>query len=93
MNFGLSKETLNQIRKIVEENPKYKFKIFGSRVKNTYKRNSDIDIAVFENVSKEDEYKIRVPMINTTTRSLNVANTVNIILYEALRQVGFLNMK
>ena len=41
----------------------------------------------------EDEYKIRVPMINTTTRSLNVANTVNIILYEALRQVGFLNMK
>ena len=59
MNFGLSKETLNQIREIVKENPKYKFKIFGSRAKNTYKKNSDIDIAVFENVSKEDEYKIR----------------------------------
>lgn len=40
-----------------------------------------------------DDFKIRVPMISTTTRSLNVANTVNIILYEALRQVGFLNMK
>lgn len=40
-----------------------------------------------------DDYKIKVPMINTTTRSLNVANTANIILYEALRQVGFLNMK
>ncbi len=41
----------------------------------------------------EDDYKIRIPMINTTTRSLNVANTANIILYEALRQVGFLNMR
>lgn len=41
----------------------------------------------------EDNCKIRVPMINTTTRSLNLANTVNIVLYEALRQNGFLNMK
>lgn len=41
----------------------------------------------------DDNYKIRVPMINTTTRSLNLANTTNIILYEALRQNGFLNMK
>ena len=40
-----------------------------------------------------DKYKIRVPMIESTTRSLNLANTVNIVLYEALRQVGFLNMK
>ena len=38
----------------------------------------------------KDENKIRIPMINTTTRSLNVANTANIVLYEALRQVGFL---
>lgn len=41
----------------------------------------------------EDNCKIRVPMINTTTRSLNLANTANIVLYEALRQNGFLNMK
>ena len=59
MNFGLSEEILKQIKKIVKENQKYKFKIFGSRAKNTYKRTSDIDIAVFENVSREDEYKIR----------------------------------
>lgn len=59
MNFGLSEEILEQIKKIVNENPKYKFKIFGSRAKNTYKRTSDIDIAVFENVRREDEYKIR----------------------------------
>lgn len=41
----------------------------------------------------DDKFKIRVPMIKTTTRSLNVSNTANIILYEALRQIGFLNMK
>ena len=35
---------------------------------------------------------IKVPMINTTTRSLNLSNTVAIIAYEALRQIGFPNM-
>ncbi len=59
MEFGLSEEIVNKIKKIVKENPKYNFKIFGSRAKNTYKNTSDIDIAIFENVSKEDEYKIR----------------------------------
>ena len=59
MEFGLSEEIVNKIKKIVKENPKYNFKIFGSRAKNTYKNTSDINIAFFENVSKEDEYKIR----------------------------------
>ena len=59
MKFGLNEEIFNKIEEIVKENRKYKFKIFGSRAKNTYKNTSDIDIAVFKNVSKEDEYKIR----------------------------------
>lgn len=59
MDFGLPKEVLEQIKEVVNKNKKYKFKIFGSRAKNTYKKTSDIDIAVFENVNKEDEYKIR----------------------------------
>lgn len=59
MKFGLSEEVYNKIKEIVENNSKYKFKIFGSRAKNTYKDTSDIDIAVFENVPKKDEYKIR----------------------------------
>lgn len=37
--------------------------------------------------------QIRVPMINSTTRSLNLANTASIVLYEALRQIGYPNMK
>ena len=36
---------------------------------------------------------IRVPMIKTSTRSLNLSNTVAIIAYEALRQIGFPEMK
>lgn len=36
---------------------------------------------------------IRVPMIQTSTRSLNVSNTVAVVAYEALRQIGFPNMK
>lgn len=42
---------------------------------------------------ENEETCIRVPMVETTTRSLNLANTVNIIAYEALRQIGFPNMK
>ncbi|WP_291653246.1 tRNA (cytidine(34)-2'-O)-methyltransferase [Clostridium sp.] len=36
---------------------------------------------------------IRVPMIKTSTRSLNISNTVAIVTYEALRQIGFPEMK
>ncbi|WP_283591973.1 tRNA (uridine(34)/cytosine(34)/5-carboxymethylaminomethyluridine(34)-2'-O)-methyltransferase TrmL [Clostridium butanoliproducens] len=36
---------------------------------------------------------IRVPMIDTTTRSLNLSNTVAVIAYEGLRQIGFPKMK
>ena len=36
---------------------------------------------------------IRVPMVQTSTRSLNLSNTVAIIAYEALKQIDFPNMK
>lgn len=36
---------------------------------------------------------IRIPMLETSTRSLNLSNTVSIMAYEALRQSGFPNMK
>lgn len=36
---------------------------------------------------------IKVPMIKSSTRSLNLSNTVAIIAYEGLRQIGFPNMK
>jgi len=40
------------------------------------------------------ENSIRIPMSeDTRLRSLNLANSVNIILFEALRQMGFPNLK
>lgn len=36
---------------------------------------------------------IRVPMIKTSLRSLNLSNTVAIVAYEAIRQIGFPNMR
>jgi tRNA (cytidine/uridine-2'-O-)-methyltransferase len=41
----------------------------------------------------EPDNLIRVPMVETTTRSLNLSNTVSIVTYEALRQLGFPYMK
>lgn len=42
---------------------------------------------------KEPDNCIRIPMIKTSTRSLNLSNTVSIVAYEALRQLKFPNMK
>lgn len=36
---------------------------------------------------------LRIPMVKTSARSLNLSNTVAIVAYEALRQMGFPNMK
>jgi tRNA (cytidine/uridine-2'-O-)-methyltransferase len=36
---------------------------------------------------------IRVPMLQTSTRSLNLSNTVAIVSYEVMRQMNFPNMK
>lgn len=41
-------------------------------------------------IAEHAESAIRIPMsLNTRLRSLNLANSVNIVLFEALRQLGF----
>lgn len=42
---------------------------------------------------KNEENCIRVPMIKTSTRSLNLSNTAAVVAYEALRQLDYPNMK
>lgn len=59
MKYGLPKEVYNSIKNVIKNNDKYNFKLFGSRAKGTYKNNSDIDLAIFGNVNKDDEFKIR----------------------------------
>lgn len=44
-------------------------------------------------LNKYKEQNIRIPMLNNAdARSLNLANSVAIVAYEALRQIGFPNM-
>lgn len=44
-------------------------------------------------LNKNKEKIMRIPMIkNENARSLNLSNSVNIVVYEALRQIGFPNM-
>lgn len=47
-----------------------------------------------EEILNENKEKcIKIPMVdNENARSLNLANSANIIVYEALRQIGFPNM-
>ena len=47
-----------------------------------------------ELLAKYEEQTMRIPMIdNERARSLNLSNSVAIILYEALRQINFPNLK
>lgn len=41
---------------------------------------------------ENSENCIRIPMIKELKRSLNLANSANIVLFEALRQVGFYDL-
>ena len=86
MDFGLSEEILNELKKIAQQNSKYTFKIFGSRAKNTYKKTSDIDIAIFENVSKEEEYKIR-----NSFDILNIIYKIDLVFINKNTKKEFLN--
>ena len=45
-------------------------------------------------IAAHSENALRIPMSSDTRlRSLNLANSVNIILFEALRQLGFPELK
>ena len=58
MNFGIREEIYIKIKEITSKY-EYEFFIFGSRARGDYRKNSDIDIAIYGNVSNEDETKIR----------------------------------
>ena len=59
MKYGIKEEIITQILDITKKYKQYKFKLFGSRARGDYRKTSDIDIAIFENVEKDNEYKIK----------------------------------
>ncbi|KYH34658.1 tRNA (cytidine(34)-2'-O)-methyltransferase [Clostridium tepidiprofundi DSM 19306] len=94
-------ESFEELRKKYKDGVFYFCTTKGKKYHTDVKYNRG-DFLVFgkESAGLPDEVRnsdpdrcIRVPMINTTDRSLNLSNTVAIIAYEALRQVEFPNMK
>lgn len=58
MKHGLSKETYEKIKRMLENNSNYKIVLFGSRARGDYKETSDIDLAVLDEISRDEQYKI-----------------------------------
>jgi len=56
---GLSEETYSKIKKIIDKYPEVKFKLFGSRAREDYKYNSDIDLAIISDLDETLENKIK----------------------------------
>ena len=44
-------------------------------------------------VAKHNDHSIKIPMNMEIDRSLNLANSCNIVLFEALRQIDFPGLK
>ena len=59
MDFGLTIESYNKIKKVIDKYSQYTFKVFGSRARGNYKNNSDIDIAVMDNLNEKEKFNIR----------------------------------
>lgn len=86
MKFGLSDETYNVIKKIVNKFPQYEFKIFGSRARGDYKYNSDIDMAVFGDVTDKDEF-----LILNEFDLLDIIYTIDLVFMKKLTKQDFID--
>lgn len=58
MRFGLTENSYEKIKEIVNTYKDYRFKVFGSRARGDNKPNSDIDIAVEGEISTEKQKEI-----------------------------------
>jgi tRNA (cytidine/uridine-2'-O-)-methyltransferase len=95
-------ESLNDFLNKYTGRTMYFVETFGEKSYSDVKFN-DEDMVVFgsettglpkELVQQNLKNSIRIPMTeNVQFRSLNLSNSVNIILFEALRQIGFPNLK
>ncbi len=81
MNFGLSEDVYNKIKGVILKYSSYQFKIYGSRARGDYKKESDIDIAVIGNVNSEDKMKI----LNDFD-ILNIPYMIDIVFFNDLQK-------
>ena len=94
-------ESFHELREKYEDSTFYFSTTKGKNYYNDVKfKQGDFIIFGRESCGLPDEIRdsdpercIRVPMIKTSLRSLNLSNTVAIVAYEAIRQFDFPNMK
>lgn len=89
---------------LVEKYPDANFYLASTKAKKRYTdvEYKDGDFIVFgpetrglpeDLIFKNFDMAIRIPMLKDFGRSLNLSNSANIILFEALRQLGFLDLE
>ena len=57
-SIGLTKQSFNKIQSIIEKYNKFTFKIFCSRARGDYKKESDIDLAIMDDVDAKTKFNI-----------------------------------
>lgn len=57
--YGIREEIFEKIINISKKYKNFVFLLFGSRARGDFRKNSDIDIAICGNVSREDEVGIK----------------------------------
>lgn len=79
--FGLDEDALREIKKILEKNINIeKCVIFGSRAVGEYKKNSDIDIALFGKLSFAD-----ISSIKGEFDESSIIYKIDLVHYESLK--------
>lgn len=90
--YGLEEDIIKKIISITKKYPKLIFKLFDSRARGDFKTTSDIDIAIFEEVNRDIEYKIRDDFdkleIIYKIDLVFVNNKTNIELLESIKRDG-----
>jgi len=93
----------DSFKEVLEKNPEGIFYYATTKTNKNYSEFEYKDNSFFvfgketkglpeELINKNSDTAIRIPMVDIG-RSLNLSNSANIILYEALRQLGFPNIK
>ena len=58
MKYRINKISFEKIKSVIDKYSNYTFKVFGSRARGDFKKGSDIDIAVLEEVDNKTKFNI-----------------------------------
>lgn len=58
MKYRINKISFEKIKSVIDKYSNYTFKVFGSRARGDFKKGSDIDIAMIEEVDNKTRFNI-----------------------------------